>query len=331
MGWRGRVLAQVGAPVQAGAGTARWAEYAVGRRPGESRRIVAGFALGARGGYRPAPIRHRILGGDTPSRSAEQQPRAPLPPPVLPEPFRLRAGNFNLLVLRLLDPRPEAVLPALGDQFRRAPGFLRFAPIVIGLADLDAAPEGVDFRAMVAGLHALEIVPIGTTGGSALLRQAAQAAGLPPLRSAGGAAGAAEAIVESLPLPEAAPTSPSPAAGPAADFRGSGVTAMVVTEPVRSGQRIYAQGADLIVTATVNPGAEVIADGNIHVYGALRGRAVAGAANNGGARIFALNFNPELVAINGYYTVREGLAETALGRATQVRLEGEQMRFEPLG
>ena len=82
-----------------------------------------------------------------------------------PETFRLRAGNFNLLVLRLLDHRPDAVLPSLGDQFRRAPGFLRFAPIAIGLGDLEARPDEVDFKSLVSGLRSLEIVPIGTTGG----------------------------------------------------------------------------------------------------------------------------------------------------------------------
>jgi septum site-determining protein MinC len=104
-----------------------------------------------------------------------------------------------------------------------------------------------------------------------------------------------------------------------------------VTEPVRSGQRIYAQGADLIVTATVNAGAEIIADGNIHVYGALRGRAIAGAADDATARIFALNFDPELVAIAGYYAVREGLGDAPIGKPTQARLDGEEMRFTPLG
>src|SRR5918994_1689070 len=121
-----------------------------------------------------------------------------------PEAFRLRAGNFNLLVLRLLDHRAEAVLPSLGDQFRKAPGFLRFAPIAIGLGDLDAQPDEVDFRALVEGLHALEIVPIGTTGGSARMRQAAQSAGLPPLPPAGGAAKDAEdeAVLPATPAPE---------------------------------------------------------------------------------------------------------------------------------
>jgi septum site-determining protein MinC len=247
---------------------------------------------------------------------------------TLPEAFRLRAGNFNLLVLRLLDPRPDAVLPALGDQFRRAPGFLRFAPIVIGLADLEAAPEEMDFRALVAGLHALEIVPIGTSGGTQAMRQAAQSAGLPPLRPVGGKDAEQEPAAAPMAEPTLAAVAP---AAPAADFQGSGRAAMLVTEPVRSGQRIYAQGADLIVTATVNAGAEVIADGNIHIYGALRGRAVAGASDDMTARIFALNFDPELVAIAGYYAVREGLGDAPIGKPTQVRLDGEEMKFTPLG
>ena len=255
--------------------------------------------------------------------------------PILPETFRLRAGNFNLLVLRLLDPRPDAVLPALGDQFRKAPGFLRFAPIVIGLQDLMAAPEEVDFRGLVEGLHALEIVPIGTIGGAPQMRQAATAAGLPPLRAAGGKEAEGE-VASAMPAPQSAAAAPvaapaAAAAPPATQFRGSGRNALLVTEPVRSGQRIYAEGADLIVMATVNPGGEVIADGNVHVYGALRGRAIAGAQNDSEARIFALHFDPELVAIAGYYVVREGLGDAPIGRAAQVRLEGEEMRFGPLG
>ncbi|MDO9712056.1 septum site-determining protein MinC [Paracraurococcus lichenis] len=252
---------------------------------------------------------------------------------TLPETFRLRAGNFNLLVLRLLDPRPEVVLPVLGDQFRRAPGFLRFAPIVIGLGDLMAAPEEVDFRGLIEGLRALEIVPVGTTGGSPPMRQAATAAGLPPLRAAGGREAEQDVpLAAPSPAASAAPEPPvpaPPAAAPAAVTGGR--SALVVTEPVRAGQRIYAEGADIIVTATVNPGGEVIADGHVHVYGALRGRAIAGARNDAEARIFALNFDPELIAIAGYYAVREGLGEAPIGRPVQVRLEGEEMRFGPLG
>ncbi|MBR0679282.1 septum site-determining protein MinC [Roseomonas eburnea] len=243
------------------------------------------------------------------------------------EPFRLRGANFNLLVLRLLDPRPEAVVPAIGDQFRRAPGFLRFAPVVLGLGDLDVPANAVDFRGLIDGLRELSIVPIGTTGGTPELRNAAMAFGLPPIRSAGG-----KETEESAPEPAAAapaePAAPPPAPPPP---EGMARPTMIVEQPVRAGQRVWAQGGDLVVTSTVNAGAEVIADGNIHVYGALRGRAIAGGGANAEARIFALNFDPELISIAGYYAVREGLTGAPIGKAVQVRLTGERMRFDPIG
>jgi septum site-determining protein MinC len=252
---------------------------------------------------------------------------APATQPRL-EPFRLRGANFNLLVLRLLDVRPEVIVPAIADQFRRAPGFLRFAPIVIGLDDLGMAPQEVDFVRLVAELRAIEIVPIGTSGGSPEMKSVAQAAGLPPLRVAGGS--------KEEELPQAAPA-PAPAAIPippaSAEPLPAGTTrpTMVIDTPVRAGQRIWAQGADLIITGTVNAGAEVIADGNLHVYGALRGRAIAGGADNTDARVFALHFDPELVSIAGYYAVREGLMDAPIGKPVQVRLIGESMRFDKLG
>jgi septum site-determining protein MinC len=243
------------------------------------------------------------------------------------EPFRLRGANFNLLVLRLLDPRPEAVVPAIGDQFRRAPGFLRFAPVVLGLGDLALPANQVDFQGLIDGLRGLEIVPIGTTGGTPELRNAAMAFGLPPIRSVGG-----PEPEDAAPAPAAAapaePAAPPPAPPPPAGMQRP---AMVVDQPVRAGQRIWAEGRDLIVTATVNAGGEVIADGNIHVYGALRGRAIAGGSSNAEARVFAQIFDPELISIAGYYAVREGLAGAPIGRAVQVRLTGERMRFDPIG
>jgi septum site-determining protein MinC len=241
-----------------------------------------------------------------------------------PEAFRLRGSNYSLLTLRLLTGDVNAVLPALGDQFRKAPGFLRFAPIAIGLDDLGG--EQVDFPALIAGLRALEILPIGVVGGPQLLRASAAGAGLPTLRPAG----QRETEVEA-PSPVAAPPvaiAPAPmAAAPVA----AAARTMVVSQNIRAGQRIYAEGCDLIVVGSVNAGSEVIADGNIHVYGALRGRAVAGASEDGEARIFAQNFDPELVAISGFYAVREGLTAASIGRLVQVRLDGEQLRFDLIG
>jgi septum site-determining protein MinC len=258
-------------------------------------------------------------GMNQPPMSVAARPAAPQ------EAFRLRASNYSLLTLRLLTGRAEEVLPALGDQFRRAPGFLRFAPIAIGLDDL--VEEAVDFPALVQGLRALEILPIGVVGGSQMLRAAAAGAGLPTLRPTGQKDTELQA-----PAPVAAPMAMEPPPAPVEEAKPApAARTMVVEQNVRAGQRVYAQGCDLIVVGQVNAGAEVIADGNIHIYGALRGRAVAGAAEDVAARIFAQHFDPELVAIAGFYAVRDGLSETPIGRSVMVRLDGEQLRFNALG
>jgi septum site-determining protein MinC len=238
-------------------------------------------------------------------------------PQAANEPFRLRGGNFNLLVLRLLDHRPEVVVPAIADQFRRAPGLLRNAPIVLGLADIAADPDGVDFAGILRGLRQAEINPIGTTGGSGGMRAAAQQAGLAPLRAAGEADAPA---VE----PDTPPAPPPPAPG-------TQRPTLVVEHAVRAGQRIWAEGADCIVLGAVNAGGEVIADGHLHVYGPLRGRAIAGGADNTDARIFAFQFEPELVSIAGFYATRDGLGSAPIGKPVQVRLRGEALSFDRLG
>jgi septum site-determining protein MinC len=184
----------------------------------------------------------------------------------------------------------------------------------------------VDFAALARELRAIEIVPVGTTGGTPELRNAAMGAGLPPLRMAGKENEPALAPAEPLPAAAAPPPTPPAPPPPAA-----ALPTMLVDQPVRAGQRIWAEGRDLIVIGTVNPGAEVIADGNIHVYGKLLGRAIAGGQSEAGARVFATHFDPELVAIAGYYAVREGLGGAPIGRAVMARLVGDQMRFDPLG
>ena len=261
-----------------------------------------------------------------PEKNPAAMSAASSPPASRLEPFRLRGANFNLLVLRLLDHRAEAIVPALGDQFRRAPGFLRFAPVVIGLDDIAARPSDVDFTALIEGLRRIEIVPIGTTGGTPEMKAAATGAGLPPLRAVGGR----DAEPATAPPATAAAPAPLPPA-PEPLPEGIAKPAMVIDQPVRAGQRIWAQGCDLIIVGTVNRGAEVIADGNIHVYGRLLGRAIAGGQSHAEARVFATHFDPELVSIAGYYTVREGLGEAPIGKPVMARLVGEHMRFDPLG
>src|SRR3989344_2182153 len=106
---------------------------------------------------------------------------------------------------------------------------------------------------------------------------------------------------------------------------------VVVNKPLRSGQQVYARGADLVVMAVVSFGAEVIADGNIHVYAPLRGRAIAGARGNTEARIFSTCLEPQLVSIAGIYrTTETELPADVRGKPAQVRLDGEKLIIEPL-
>lgn len=123
-------------------------------------------------------------------------------------------------------------------------------------------------------------------------------------------------------IPEAAPV-PAPAPAP---IHGQAIAAMLVDTPVRAGQRIYARGCDLIITAAVNNGAEVIADGSIHIYAPLRGRALAGAMGNTNARIFAQTMEAELVSIAGIYrTFDQGFPELAAQQPVQIKLTGDSI------
>ncbi len=127
--------------------------------------------------------------------------------------------------------------------------------------------------------------------------------------------------VPAAPIPE--PVAPAAPPAPAATITAN---TMVIDTPVRAGQRVYARGADLVIMAVVNPGAEVIADGSIHVYAPLRGRALAGASGNSDARIFSLSMEAELVSIAGVYrTFDEGWSTTLAGKPAQIRLNNDSL------
>jgi len=133
-----------------------------------------------------------------------------------------------------------------------------------------------------------------------------------------------ETVAQPEPAPVPAPASEAPAAAPARPT-------MIVDTPVRSGQRIYARGSDLVVTAIVNPGAELIADGSIHVYAPLRGRALAGANGDASSRIFAMSMEAELVSIAGMYrTFEDGWSKELSRQAVQVSLAGDRIDFRPM-
>ena len=244
------------------------------------------------------------------------------------------------LVLR--SPDLQALGEALQQRLGDTPEVFNQDPVVLDLSQLPASPQAaddgqlslesaavqLDFGALVALLRRFRMQAVAVSGATAEQLAAAQAAGLAEADVPAQRAEAPrvetvikevvrEVIVErEVPVPAAA-SEPS--------------RTVIIDKPLRSGQQVYAKGADLVVMALVNHGAEVIADGNIHVYAPLRGKAIAGARGNTEARIFAASLEAELIAIAGIYRTTENpLPAEVLGKPAQVRLEGEKLVMEAL-
>jgi septum site-determining protein MinC len=244
-----------------------------------------------------------------------------------PATFEIKSANLPLVALRLKSTDLDALAAELSRQYGDIPDFFDNDPLVVDLSPLPADAPGPDFAALIALLRFHRLAPLAFKGGTAQQAAAALAAGLvgaPDAATVKTATTAQQAIGQS---PPAAPAEPP--------LAGAQLPALVIDKPLRSGQQVYARGRDLVVMAMVNAGAEVIADGHIHVYAPLRGKAIAGARGNADARIFALSLEPELISIAGIYrTTENALPPEVWGRATQVRLvagpEGERLVMEPL-
>lgn len=233
----------------------------------------------------------------------------------------------------------EVELPLLEQAMQEmtggAPDYFddEFAVIDVGAVDL--AGKRVDWPALTALLKSFRLNPVAVRNAPPELSPDILAAGL-SLDVVAHAPRAAEEAAAPAPQPAAsAPVSaPAPepvqaqAAVPAAPVAAQ---TLIIDTPVRAGQRVYARGADLVVTAIVNAGAELIADGSIHVYAPLRGRALAGASGNTSARIFALNMEAELVSIAGIYsTFENGFRPNVAHHPVQVKLVGDRIELIPV-
>ncbi|QXL83930.1 septum site-determining protein MinC [Comamonas sp. NLF-1-9] len=239
--------------------------------------------------------------------------------------FDLKSARLPVVALVLKSTDGAQIEAEFERQLADDQSFFDDDLVVIDLAQVREDPAPIDFAALVARLKQHRTCPVAVRGGSAEQMQAALACGL---------AAAPEAVQHNAPAAAPAPASPAeapepPAADEAAPERAA--PTLVIDKPVRSGQQIYARGGDLVVLAIVSFGAEVIADGSIHVYAPLRGRAMAGARGDAGARIYTTCLEPQLVSIAGMYrTTDNALPEDVRGKPAQVRLEGEKLIFEPL-
>ncbi len=239
--------------------------------------------------------------------------------------IELKAGAFTLPVLRLFRNQPEEICRQLSEKIRQAPEMFRNAPLAIDITSLPEALGSSDFENLIRMIVDLGMRPIGIRGGTSHQQNSARTAGLAVLSESRSPAKVAALPESSKPAPlEQASERP----GSAALSERSGAT--LITRPVRSGQRIYAANGDLIILAAVSAGAEIIADGNIHVYGTLRGRALAGVKGDLDTRIFCSDLQAELVSISGQYQISEGIDDSLRGKPVQIYLSGDSLLIEKL-
>ena len=239
--------------------------------------------------------------------------------------FEIKSADLSLVALLLKTTDMALFAQEWAAQYSSNPGFFEQDPLVVDLHALSEEAASIDFKQLLALLRAHAVCPVAVKGGSPAHLKAALKAGL---------VAAPDAVLQRqvlVPAPEAVPE-PAPVPPP---VQQPNAEAMVIDRPLRSGQQVYARGRDLVVLAMVNPGAEVIADGHIHVYAPLRGKAMAGARGNGDARIFALSMEPELISIAGIYRTSDvPLPANIAGKPAMVRLdsgpEGDKLLLEAM-
>ena len=235
--------------------------------------------------------------------------------------FHLKGGMLTMTVVELVRLSHDHFARQLAEKVEQAPNFFVDTPVVIALDKLTDPINAAGLTKLLATCREHSLQPVALRGGEDF-RALAQSAGMvliPVGRQR-------EKIIET-PAPQPTPE-PVTSAPPVAAMPSGG---RLITEPVRSGQQVYARGGDLIVMAPVSAGAELLADGHIHVYGPLRGRALAGVQGNTEARIFCQNLEAELVSIAGQYKVAEDLRkEQHWKQAVHISLAGDSLKISAL-
>ncbi|REL32094.1 septum site-determining protein MinC [Thalassotalea euphylliae] len=240
--------------------------------------------------------------------------------------FELKGSLFTLSALQMTEYDLNKLSAWLNAKVEQAPGFFYRAPLIINIAAL--AESVIDFAAVKAVVERHDFIFVGISGGSKAQKEAAKEAGLAVVAHSQDKAGTVKPKVAAKPekIVEKVVEKTVEKLIEKAVFQ----PAKVIEHTIRSGQQIYAKDTDLIIKGQVSAGAEVIADGNIHIYGTLRGRAIAGAKGDKTARIYCSNLQAELVSINGNYWLSDSLQEKVWAQAASVRLVDDQLTVEDL-
>lgn len=232
------------------------------------------------------------------------------------KPFQIRGRYFTAVALRPEDARlDDAFYAALDAQLGQTPQFFANAPMILDMAAMADLPPGGALPWLIDNLRRRKLAPFGIQNATPAQSAAASAMGL--ITVAGG---------HDAPLTPPRDTPATAESAPAAK-----PVARTIDHPVRSGQTVVAEDGDLIVIGPVSSGAELIAAGNIHVYGTLRGRAMAGVYGDTSARIYCQKLDAELLAIAGLYRTSENLEHEVRNRNVQVYLRDERLCVETLG
>ena len=247
----------------------------------------------------------------------------------------LRFGQVGIACVRVRRVDAAALCDELERRVRAAPQMFSRAAVVLDLSHLLDLPDDGTVDALLEAVRSAGMLPVGLAYGTSETEALAKRMGLPLIakfRAAYEPAGGAVAAAHPEPARRAEPVPQPDRREPILSAPAPGVAtgAQHHAGSVRSGQQVYARERDLIVTGAIANGAEVIADGNIHIYGSLRGRAMAGAQGDVKARIFVSDFRAELVAIAGHYRVFEQIPDDLEGQSVQCWLDGEKLLIAKL-
>jgi septum site-determining protein MinC len=228
----------------------------------------------------------------------------------------IRFGQVGLVQVRIRTTDPGVILDELTGRIATAPRFFERTAVCLDLSALEKSPDVAEIRGVIDAVKRAGMLSIGLTTGSLGVEELSGALQIPVL---------SHFRAQNQNVPVAQPAAPAPPP------ESAGLPALLHAQTVRSGQRIYARNRDLVVTTTVSAGAEVMADGCVHIYGALRGRAMAGAREDVTARVFCQEFHAELVSIAGVFRVFEIIPPELAGKPVQAWLDGDKLHFGRIG
>jgi septum site-determining protein MinC len=240
----------------------------------------------------------------------------------------LRFGQVGVLQVRVRTTDQGAILDELTGRIATAPQFFQRTGVCLDLSALEQEPDEVAVRGVIDAVRRAGMLTVGLADSSRYAELLSTGLGLPVLsgfRQASRPPDANKTVAALAAVATAVAVAEPPAPPPAP------LPALIHPQPVRSGQRVYGRDRDLVITATVGAGAEIMADGCVHIYGSLRGRAMAGVRGDTTARVFCLEFRAELVAIAGVFRVFETIPPELEGQPVQAWLDGEELRFARIG